>query len=144
MDGCVKENIMPNKYFGYKVRKPYKGEDDYFKNNPNVTGMAAEDDQIIFNPYSKNIDLDAVGKNEASRLWMRKKNIDPPFKLTEKQMEFFKGTPYENDPTAAKQSIIGRIISGDPSAQDVTPEQIGWADRILQGLKQEESIRRYE
>ena len=40
--------------YGIGVRPDlYEGEDKYFKENPHVAGMAAEDDRIIMNPYSK-------------------------------------------------------------------------------------------
>ena len=39
--------------YGIGVRKDlYAGEDKYFKNNPHVAGMAAEDDKIIINPWN--------------------------------------------------------------------------------------------
>ena len=42
------------KLFGFKIRtKLFSGEDEFFKNRPEVAGMAAEDDTIILNPYSK-------------------------------------------------------------------------------------------
>ena len=123
-------------YFGYKVRDQlYGGEHSYFKSNPHVSGMVAEDGMIIFNPYSPNINKDAVGQNEAARLWLRENNVEPKFNVTPEQAARFKGTAYENDELALKHSILGRIISNDPSAGAVTPMQKKWADWLLKSLK---------
>lgn len=128
-------NWLNAHFYGYKVRKNlYPGEDLYFRRNPHVSGMATEDGKIIFNPYSKNINFDAVGKNEAARLWMKEHNWVPAFELTDKQKKSFIGTPYENNIPALKQSIIGRILSGDSSAGDVTNEQNISANWILNML----------
>lgn len=130
----IKENEMGD-YYGYKVREQlYGGEDEYFRNNPHVSGMAAEDGNIIFNPYSKGVNFDSVGKNEAARLWMRENKVEPKFNLTEAQKAAFRGTEYENDEAALKHSIMARIISGDPSAGQVTPMQQTWSDWLLKNL----------
>ncbi len=131
------QSVAPRAYFGYKVReKLYDGEDSYFKGNPHVSGMAAEDGQIIFNPYSKGVNFDAVGKNEAARLWMMQNKFAPAFNLTDAQLAAFKGTPYEKNQEALKHSILARIISGDPSAGQVTPEQRQWADVLMRSLSE--------
>lgn len=122
-------------YFGYKVRDQlFPGETAYFNNNRHVSGMAADDGSIVFNPYSKGVDFDSVGKNEAARLWLRENKVTPGFHLTDAQKSAFRGTEYENDENALKHSILGRIISGDPSAGQVTPMQQQWADWLLGSL----------
>jgi hypothetical protein len=122
-------------YFGYKVRTQlYGGEDQYFRKNPHVAGMAAEDGRIIFNPYSKGVNYDAVGRNEAARLWLRENKVEPKFNLTDEQKAAFRGTEYERDEAALKHSIMARIISGDPSAGNVTPMQKTWADWLMNNL----------
>jgi len=128
------EDIMDN-YFGYKVRNQlYDSEDQYFKKNKHVSGMATEDGQIIFNPYSEGVNYDAVGYNEAARLWLKENNVVPKFNLTPEQKATFRGTEYENDEIALKQSILSRIISGDPSAGNITPMQKQWSDWLLYNL----------
>ncbi len=84
--------------------------------------MATEDSRVILNPYS-NADKDAVYENEDARLFMREQKYKPGFLLTERQRQAFKGTPYEQDEEALKHSIISRILTGDPSAQDYTDDQ---------------------
>ena len=108
---------------------------DYFKTNPHVGGMATEDGKIIFNPHSKNVNYDAIGANEASRLFMRQNGITPQFDITPEQAASFKGTEYESDLPSLKQSIVGRIISGDPSAGAITPAQKEFADQIMKSLE---------
>jgi hypothetical protein len=128
---------MDDNFFGYRVRKQlYKGEHDYFKKNTHVSGMAAEDGVIIFNPYSTGINYGSVGQNEAARLWLRENKVAPKFNLTPAQIESFKGTEYEKDELASKHSILGRIISQDPSAGEITPMQRNWADWLLKNLRQ--------
>jgi hypothetical protein len=113
------------KMFGFKVRsKLFPGEDEFFRSRPEVAGMAAEDDTVILNPYSglSIRELSAVAQNEALRLKMRKDDFDPKLKITDEQKQFFKGTEYEKNPKAMRQTILSRIYSGDPSAM-ATPEQ---------------------
>lgn len=121
---------------GYKVRAPFQGEDKYFKENPKVSGMAAEDGSIVLNPYSglSSQEKSAVAKNEAYRLLMRDKNIVPSFELTDQQRNFFAGTPYEKNEVAMKQTIVARILSGDPSAI-ATPSQIQEANEIASAAR---------
>jgi hypothetical protein len=137
--GNEREDQMPmtpeTDYFGYSVREPYPGESQYFKANPNVSGMAAEDDRIIFNPYSKGVNRDAVGRNEAVRLWLRQHKVTPDFGVTEAQTQQFRGTPYEGDLNALRSTILGRIISGDPSAGDITEQQRAFAESVLKRIK---------
>ena len=134
--GVINKNEkMMADYYGYKVRDTlYSGENDYFRKNPHVSGMAAQDGNIIFNPYSKNVNFDAVGNNEASRLWMRENNVVPKFNVTDEQKAAFRGTAYENDENALKHTILARIISGDPSAGKITPMQQTWANWLSDNL----------
>ena len=112
-------------------RKPFPSEDKYLKENPNVAGMATEDDRVIINPYKKMSpdERAAVVKNETLRIKMRKSKFVPNIKITNEQRKAFSGTAYEKDETALKQTIIARILSGDPSAM-ATPEQIRYANSL--------------
>jgi hypothetical protein len=115
-----------DKLFGFKIRtKLFPSEDKFFSSRPKVAGMAAADDTIILNPYSKlsKKQLGAVALNEALRLKMKKDNFTPNIDVTDQQKDFFKGSEYENNPEAMRQTIFARIYSGDPSAM-ATPEQI--------------------
>ena len=126
------------KTYGYEIRKPGVSERLWFSKHRDTAGMATEDGKIILNPYS-NLDKpqrQLVIKNEASRLWLRENNIVPDFELTPEQKQSFTNTPYANDEGALKQSVLGRIISGDPSALNVTPRQAEWADWLDNRMKQ--------
>lgn len=109
----------------------YPGEDVYFKENPHVAGMAAEDDRIIMNPYSKLTEAEkqAVMLNEAARVHMRRNYDAPNFDLTPSQMETLGG--YSKDMNDIRQTIAARILSGDPSAGQATPQQLEY----VQGLR---------
>jgi hypothetical protein len=127
----------------YELRKDlYPGEDKYFQENKNVTGMAAEDNKVILNPYSSLSDTEkkSVVKNEQLRLWMRNNDVVPNIILTKEQELFFKGTAYENAPNEKKQTIIARILSGDPSAK-ATKEQKIQAQQLLKKANKRESKR---
>ena len=116
----------------------YPGEDAYFKANPNVAGMAAEDDHIIINPYStlKDNEMQAVMMNEAARVLMRKGAVPKPtFALSPKQMEKFK--TYSKDMDDIRQTFAARMLSGDPSAIEPTDEQVAFAAQLrkFMGIK---------
>lgn len=117
-------------------RSPYESELNFFKSNPHVSGMATEDEKVILNPHSNLTPEHAqsVYQNELARLHLRKKTNKPQFALTEKQKEFFKDYPSKN-PQDIRDTIIGRIISGDPSAQDVTDEQRKYANSIKEEMQ---------
>ena len=109
----------------------YSGEDTYFKENPHVAGMAAEDDRIIMNPYSSLSDAEkqAVMLNEAARVHMRRNYDAPRFELTPDQLSRLGN--YSKDENDIRQTIAARILSGDPSAGQATPEQLNY----VQGLR---------
>jgi len=118
--------LMGGLPFGVKRRgQLYPGEDNYFRQNPKVTGMAAEDDAVILNPYSSLSEQEkqAVARNEAARVHMRRSETKPSFALTEDQRRQFAGTPYEGNEQAMRETIAARIFSGDPSGGEITPEQ---------------------
>ena len=112
--------------------KLFPEEDAYFRANPHVAGMAADDDLVILNPYSGRSDPErsAVYANEAARLWMRKTGT-PAFPLTADQSRFLDGTEYSRGSSDDRRAtILARILSGDPSAGQATREQIDAANKI--------------
>ncbi len=123
---------MIKSYFGYFSRKPVQEEILWFKKNQSITGYASDDGFIVINPFStlNKKEIAAVCINEALRLFMRDHKINPKIKLTKKQTNFFMGTAYEGKIIETKQTIVARIIAGDPSAQDVTLTQRMVANEI--------------
>jgi len=107
------------------IREPHPKELDYFRKNPNVTGMATEDNAVILNPYSNlsPSQKESVITNEKARIFIRKNGLTPDFQLTDKQKEIFKDYGSDKD---IKETIAARILTSDPSAGDVTPEQKLW------------------
>ena len=120
----------------YGTREPSKSELEFFKSRPEVGGYAAEDNKIVMNPFSslKPTEQNAVAQNEALRLFMRGQQYSPEFDLTKEQKGFFKGTEYGKNEEAAKQSLIARILTGDPSAQGITEEQKKAAADFMQQI----------
>lgn len=111
---------------GIKTRKPYDTELEYFKKNPNVAGMATEDNKVILNPYSElNEDqYKSVALNEAARIVMRSPQNMPNFDLTDQQKRFLDTTSYRTaSETDRKATIAARILSKDESGGVPTSEQ---------------------
>lgn len=129
---------MPNNL----IRKPYDSELEYFKQNPNVSGMAAEDDKVILNPYSKlsKKELDAVALNETARIAMRKNpELQPNFELTDEQKNMLSTGSYADaDETHRKATVAARILSGDPSAGTPTEEQLQFVDKLRSSMPGED------
>ena len=124
--------VIPNN----SLREPFQGENDYFKANQHVGGMADfGSNKIVMNPYSNLSpqEKQSVMQNEHARLIMRKNNIVPDFDLTPEQASAFKDYG-GGDPRAIKETIVGRIISGDPSAGKYTPEQKAFANNIMKRI----------
>lgn len=115
---------------GVPMRQPYASELEFFKANPHVGGMAAEDNAVILNPHSPLTDPQkrAVAVNEAARVVMRKEaRLRPDFDLTPEQAKAFANY---GSPDDQKATIAARIFSGDDSALNVTPEQKAFVDRL--------------
>jgi hypothetical protein len=139
----AQENESPKQktesIYGYPIRKPYQSESDFFKNRPEVAGMATEDKAITLNPYSKNTPAqqNLVAQNEAIRQYLKENKVSPSFNLTPEQETEFSKTEYgkSKDKNPLKHSIIARILTGDPSAVNPTQEQINQANSIKQKLE---------
>ncbi len=128
----------PTGHYGIGKRNPNESEDEYFKKNPHVTGMAADDNKIIINPYSSLSDKEkqAVILNEAARVHMRTGMVKPPrFALTPKQEREF--AHYSPNPEDRAATVAARILSGDPSALKPTSEQMDYVDylRAFMGVR---------
>ena len=125
---------FPKGIYGVGLRDQlFPGEDEYFKANPHVAGMAADDNKVIINPYSKisEKEKESVMLNEAARVHMRNKLIDAPnYDLTPEQTEKFGS--YSQDLNDIRQTIAARILSGDPSAGQPTQAQQEYVSRLRQ------------
>jgi|TARA_R100000750_G_C2299182_1_gene78079 hypothetical protein len=118
-------------------RPPTKSELKFFKENPTIAGRATEDQRITINPFSplSKDALDAVRINERARVFMRQKKIFPRFEVTPEQLNSVVGK--EGSIDAIRQTIVGRILSGDPSAGDITIEQADFADHLREIMNTE-------
>jgi len=115
---------------GIQERQPYPSENDYFRGNPHVGGMAAQDNRVVLNPYSSlnPQELDAIRRNEAARAYMRMHDIQPTFEMTPEQQATFAG--YSPDPLDQRSTIAARMLSGDRSAGNYTPDQSGFVNLL--------------
>ena len=120
-------------------RPLHQSELEYFRGNPNVAGMAAQDDQVVTNPYSSLSpeEMDAVRRNEHARVFMRTNpQFAPGFDLTQEQSGNLGGTSYAQAPMSDRRATIAaRILSGDPSAGATTPEQAAYVERLLRAMQ---------
>jgi hypothetical protein len=126
---------IPAEFF----RNPEDSELDYFKSNPTVSGMAAEDNRVILNPYSKlsKKEKDAVALNEYGRIIMRTNpQFSPNFKLTDEQTKFLGSNTYKDAPEQDRMATIAaRLLSGDPSAGTPTIDQLKFVNSLQEFLK---------
>ena len=117
---------------GQERRQPYPSENEYFKANPSVAGMATEDNRVTLNPYS-NLSMrekQSVMVNEALRLLIGNKPIQAG--LTPEQDAMLANTSYANAPEQARRAtILARIFSGDKSAGEASSEQVGLISQLL-------------
>jgi len=123
------------------IRTPYESELEYFKSNPTVSGMAADDDKIILNPYSKlsKKEKDAVALNEYGRIVMRTNpQFAPDFVLSDEQTKFLDSNTYKNAPKQDRMATIAaRLLSGDPSAGTPTIDQLKFVNKLKDYINKE-------
>jgi hypothetical protein len=123
-------------------------DDSYFKNNPEVAGMAwgagengsdpASPRVIVPNPYNEYM-ADPKKRSglltiEAARHLMGEKEYKPQFEIPKEQEEWRKGLgAYATNDLAYKQSVISRIIGGD-YVPNATIEQYEEAEKVREML----------
>jgi hypothetical protein len=116
------------------LRSNYPLEDLFFQKRPDVGGMAAIDNQVILNPYSKLNEMEklAVYENELARIKMRSKNFSPNFSLTKEQEKYLNSNDYKNASSKDRNATIAaRIASGDSSSGIATKEQLDFVKNKL-------------
>ena len=97
----------------------------FFRSNPNVGGMANfGTGTVSANPYSHlpEQSQNAVIQNEKARLLMQAFGR-PGFKLTPEQKDNF--ASYSPNPKDRKDTVMARLLSGDPSAGQPSVQQQG-------------------
>lgn len=117
-------------------RNPFESELSWFKSNPHVGGMAAEDNHVVMNPYSSlnNEQKKSVYLNEMARLLMRNKQIEPPtFGTTDSQNDYFgkinNGQSY-GSMQDIRETIAARLATGDSSAKTPSLDQLIYSDKL--------------
>jgi hypothetical protein len=120
-------------YGGVRQRPPYPSEDAFFKDSPHVAGMATEDNAVALNPYSglPPEGQEAVARNEAARVWMRRPEWQPNVEMTPQQQSQFSSY---GQPVDQQSTIIARLISGDTSAGQPTQQQLEFAQRLASAM----------
>lgn len=132
---AVSQAVRPS-VFGYPMRSPSESEMAFFERS-GIPGYAAEDMAVVLNPNSR-LSPDeraSVAQNEASRLWMRENQFQPSFTPSPEQRASFAGTPYEKNPNAMLETLLARLLSGDPSAGVPSQAMQVDADTVKRGLQ---------
>jgi hypothetical protein len=114
-----------NILYNAPIRNSSPDENNFFLNNMNVAGYAADDGNVVQNPYKSfnNEIRNPIAANGTIRQALRSlpENQRPDFNLTAQQQATLGAySPNQRD---IKDTILARIITGDSSAQDITPEQ---------------------
>lgn len=135
---------------------------EYFKQHPNVAGMAIGEGlngiegqrRIVHNPYSTAIPdpndarWEALDRVESIRHYMDETNYAPTFKFSPEQIRYrqteLKGMPYETNDRAWRQSIISRIAVGDTAGLNITPEQQAEYNNFIKGFEGEIEPYKYD
>lgn len=108
------------------TRPLYEGESKFFRNNPNVAGMASEDNEVLINHFSplSEKEKNAVFKNESIRRNFNMNGV-PNISLTREQEANLAGTSYSNASNQNRvATTLARIMSGDPSGGIPTISQL--------------------
>ena len=118
--------ILPG---GVPLREPWPDENRFFRSRPDVSGLAADDDSVVINPYVALTEAQssAVALNEAARVVMRRAHLRPQFALTDDQRAAFANYGTVED---IRATIAARVLSGDPTALVPTDEQIAFVCRL--------------
>jgi hypothetical protein len=130
-------------------REPTESEQEFFKSRPEVGGMMLMPDEFKYtlNPYSplSKQEMEGVKKNELARLIMSRAGV-PEFDVTPDQQESFgkmsQGKSY-GLPEEIRATILGRILSGDPTAMAYTPQQKQYADMLQTAVDSYLNFMRY-
>ena len=115
------------------MREPWDAEDEFFRNRPEVAGLAGEDDCVVINPHSPRTEREkeAVALNEAARVVMRRDRFTATFDLTQEQLVAFKSYgPIE----AVRATVAARLLSGDPTALEPTSDQLKFVRQLAKRM----------
>ena len=118
-------------------RDPSASEASFFKKNPEVSGFASEDGMIVLNPHRKFTDEEEMSLlvNKASRLAIRRAPRSLAFPITQQQQGMFndfaaRGVPGERSGQDIRETILARLVAGDPSAGIPNKPQVTEANRF--------------
>ena len=109
------------------LRSPNESELQFFRSKPEVSGYASPDGRIVLNPMSKLSEQEkqSVMMNEFYRLKMRNPLIGRPPPATPGQLARFQNYGGNSD---ISETMIARMLSGDPTAGEPSFAQRGYAD----------------
>lgn len=117
----------------YTERAPESDELAFFRSRPEVAGYAADDNKVVINPFSSlsSEELDAVRRNERVRLFLDETKHDLTFNVEQHQHDFLQGTEYSGQTKELRQTIIGRILSGDDTLSPYSVDQRNAATNVI-------------
>jgi hypothetical protein len=135
-----KQEPMQEYRYGIPIKSAKEvGLDAWFKNNTETSGMvwgngingSSPDTplSIVINPYSENMknpaNRESLYKNEAARILMSQSPV-PKYPITPqlqkwREATFTKGQPYLTNDDMFRETVIARIMAGDPGPDKKNP-----------------------
>ena len=119
----------------FPERDPTRSERQFFDRRPEVAGYAAPDQRVVINPGFHG-NRDSIVVNEGFRQLFRQRPDLVPSDLTILPSQNF-GPEYANNPQATRESILARLLSGDPSGSPYTWQQEEASRRVMEYLKRD-------
>lgn len=127
------------------TRQPTPSEYGFFSQNMNVPGYAAPDNSVVLNPFTAFAlhpgMKQAIMANELARIAMRT-GLIPQYGggLTRSQAQTLNATPHYQNASHQDRvnTILARLLSGDPSGGKATKKQREYVDRLrltVQGMR---------
>ncbi len=129
-------------FLNIAVITPTKTEQEFFRNRPDIAGMARADNSgVVLSPFFKGSAAarQSVITNESARIFMRTRGVRPDFDLTEEQAERFES--YSPDLQDKRETVAARILAGDPSSGTPTKSQKEFIKKLRQRISQEKKFK---
>lgn len=108
----------------FPQRPATPSELEFFRQRPEIAGYASDYNDVVLNPTLPAAQHQPVLLNERLRQYLRAfPNLVPQEMTIAEHQQRNIGGPYQDNPTAMRQTILSRLLSGDPSASPFTWQQ---------------------
>ena len=123
----------------YPERQPSQDELSFFYQRPEVAGYAADDRAVVVSPFN-DVGRDQMKRkslllNERLRQYMKDNQVNFDFDIEPDQL-YSAGPEYQENPTMLRETIVSRILSGDPSLEPYSLQQKEAAKQLVRRILQ--------